>query len=170
MSIRPVTDEAVKRILSGKYNFILINFANPDMLGHTGDFEATVKSLETMDKMVKLVIDSVIKMGGDFIVTSDHGNCDQMVDEITGDPNTMHTVNPVPFIVGKDETSFKILDNPDKLGTGQGAKVRGILADVGVTVLNMLGLEATEDMTGINLIPLIEGPSGSNGDQNHRTE
>jgi 2,3-bisphosphoglycerate-independent phosphoglycerate mutase len=170
MSIKPVAEESVKRIMSGKYDFILINFANPDMLGHTGNFDATVKSLETMDKMVKLIIDAVIKMGGDFIVTSDHGNCDKMIDEVTGDPNTMHTLNPVPFIVGKDETMFKVLDNPDKIGTGQGAKVRGILADVGVTILNMLGLESTEDMTGINLIPLIEGPNGSNGQQDHCTE
>lgn len=170
MSIKPVTEEAVKAIKSKKYDFILINFANPDMLGHTGNFEATVESLETMDGMVKKVMDAVIESNADFIVTSDHGNCDQMVDEITGDPNTMHSLSPVPFIVGKNETSFKILDNPDKIGTGQDSNVRGILADVGVTILKMLDLEATDDMTGINLIPLIEGPNGLDEEKNHRSE
>ncbi|MFH1547356.1 MAG: 2,3-bisphosphoglycerate-independent phosphoglycerate mutase, partial [bacterium] len=155
MSIEPVTKEAIKRIESEGDDFVLINFANPDMLGHTGDYDATVKSLEIMDKMTGMVIDAAVKSGYDFIVVSDHGNCDEMIEEITGDPNTMHSLSPVPFIVGQNVEKFQLLENAVKIGTGGGSEVRGILADSGVTVLAMLGLEPTEDMTGINLVSII---------------
>lgn len=167
MSIETVTNEAVKQISGGKSDFILINFVNPDMLGHTGNFEATVKSLEIMDRMLKRVIDETVKVGGGFIVTSDHGNCDEMIEEISGNPNTRHSLSPVPFIICKGPSSFKILEKPNRVGTGQGSQIKGILADVGVTALALLGLKPTDDMTGIDLLPLIEGPNSLEGDNNN---
>ncbi len=156
MSIKEVTEGLIKRIKTQKDDFILINYANPDMLGHTGDIDATVKSLEIVDSYTKKLIDAILKVKGDFMIVSDHGNCDKMIEEVTGEPDTKHTMSPVPFMIGKDLDSFKVLDNPEKLCTGDGAVVRGILADVGVTVLKMLNLESTEDMTGIDLAPMIK--------------
>jgi 2,3-bisphosphoglycerate-independent phosphoglycerate mutase len=162
MSIVALTKDSVKQIESDKYDFILINFVNPDMLGHTGNFDATIKSLEIMDEMTGHIIDACISANYDFIITSDHGNCDEMIEEITGEPNTMHSMNPVPFIVGQNLKSFEIQKDSEKIGTGANSVVRGqwsvargILADVGVTVLNMMGLKSTEDMTGVNLIPIV---------------
>ncbi len=136
MSAIEVTDKAVKAIESRKYNTIILNYANPDMVGHTGNLEATIKAIETIDTCVGRVVEALEKVNGIVLITADHGNSEQMIDYTTGEPHTAHTTNPVPLIlVGKD------------------AKLKeGRLADLAPTMLDILGIEKPEEMTGESLI------------------
>lgn len=120
------------------YNVMIINFANPDMVGHTGDIDAAIKAVETVDKCLGELINYIIRIGGVALVTADHGNCEQMVNDTTNDKMTAHTTNKVPFIV---------VDNTKKI------KLRnGILADVAPTMLEIMGMEKPVEMTGQSLI------------------
>ncbi len=136
MSARPVCDKAVERILSGKYDMIILNFANCDMVGHTGIFDAAVKAVETVDECVGRVVDATRQMGGVALITADHGNADKMADA-DGTPFTAHTTNPVPFCV---------VGHPCRLREG------GRLADISPTMLTLLGLEQPAEMDGESLI------------------
>ena len=137
MSAYLVADECVKRIESGKYDVIILNFANCDMVGHTGVFEAAVKAVEAVDACAGKVIDAVLAAGGKVLLTADHGNADQMY-EPDGAPFTAHTTNPVPFLVA---------------GAGD-VKLRqgGVLADIAPTMLKLMGLSQPEEMTGKSII------------------
>ena len=137
MSALEVTEEALSRLASDKYDVIILNFANCDMVGHTGVFDAAVKAVETVDACMKRVIEEVLRRDGIALVTADHGNADQMVDPDNGDAFTAHTTFPVPFVVvGKDV----------KLREG------GCLADIAPTMLTLLGLPQPSEMTGKSLI------------------
>ena len=136
MSAVEVTDEVVARIESGNYDVVILNFANCDMVGHTGFFDAAVKAVETVDTCVGRVADAVAKMEGMMIITADHGNADCMVAE-DGTPFTAHTTNPVPLCV---------VGYPCELRDG------GRLADIAPTMLKMLGLEQPAEMDGVSLI------------------
>ena len=137
MSAYPVTEEVLKRIESDKYDCIIMNYANCDMVGHTGVFDAAVKAVETVDECVGRVVDAVLKKGGILCITADHGNADQMIDPLTKEIFTAHTTNPVPFIVvGKDV----------KLRTG------GKLADIAPTMLDLMNMEKPAEMDGESLI------------------
>jgi len=136
MSAYEVTDNVVERIESGKYDVIVLNFANCDMVGHTGVFEAAVAAVEAVDTCVGRVVDAVAKMGGATLITADHGNADHMRDE-KGEPFTAHTTNPVPFCV---------VGYPCELREG------GVLADIAPTMLKILGLPQPEEMTGESII------------------
>jgi 2,3-bisphosphoglycerate-independent phosphoglycerate mutase len=140
MSAFEVTEEALKRIRSGAYDLIVLNYANPDMVGHTGIFEAAVQAVSAVDECVGRVVDEVLKQGGVVLLTADHGNAEKMIDEETGQPHTAHTTNRVPF-------SFVIED-------GQRHVLRrdGILADVAPTALQLLGISQPQAMTGKTLI------------------
>jgi 2,3-bisphosphoglycerate-independent phosphoglycerate mutase len=119
-------------------DFILINFANPDMVGHTGVLDAAIKAVEVVDDCAGRVVEAVNKKGGVAIVTSDHGNCERMIDEATGEPHTYHTTQPVPlFIIGEGDRRLR----PD-----------GILADVAPTILELMGIPKSPEMTGQSLI------------------
>lgn len=136
MSAYEVTDKLVPAIKSGKYDMIILNFANCDMVGHTGIFEAAVKAVEAVDTCVGKVVDAILEMGGTALITADHGNADKMVDD-DGEPFTAHTTNPVPFcVVGYD----------CELREG------GRLADIAPTMLQIMGLEQPEEMDGTSLI------------------
>ncbi len=136
MSAPEVTEKCVEAINSGKYDVIILNFANCDMVGHTGVFDAAVAAVEAVDNGVKAVTDAVAKMGGISIITADHGNADRMYD-LDDSPFTAHTTNPVPLcVVGMD----------CKLRQG------GCLADIAPTMLEILGLEQPDEMTGKSLI------------------
>ncbi|WP_029915502.1 2,3-bisphosphoglycerate-independent phosphoglycerate mutase [Pelobacter seleniigenes] len=138
MSALEVTDEVVRRIETETYQLIILNFANCDMVGHTGVLAAAVKAVETVDSCLGRVVDAVLKVGGKLLVTADHGNCEQMLGA-NGQPHTAHTSNLVPFI----------LIDPEH----QNAAVRdGILADLAPTILQLLGLEQPAAMTGKSLI------------------
>lgn len=140
MSAEGVFEAAKAAILSKKYGMLVVNFANPDMVGHTGSIKAVVKACEIVDAYVGGLIDALNQVGGSAIVTADHGNSDQMVDTNTKGPHTSHTLNPVEVVVVDDR--FK----DHKL------KPTGKLADIAPTILCMMGLEQPEAMTGDNLI------------------
>lgn len=135
MSAEQITEQAIKVIESDKYDFIAINFANCDMVGHSGDKQAVIKATEVVDKCVKQVVDAILKKGGQGIITADHGNADIMMYE-DGTPNTAHTTSIVPFILFDDEQPKKQL------------RESGSLADIAPTILKMLNLEQPKEMTG----------------------
>lgn len=140
MSAHEVTEKLVDVIKKQTYDVIICNYANPDMVGHTGNFNATVIAIETVDKCLGQVIDELKKVGGEMVIIADHGNAEKMTDESTHQCHTAHTINPVPFIY-----------------VGRNAKVTknfGKLIDVAPTLLYLLGIEAPSDMTGESLIDL----------------
>lgn len=137
MSAYEVTDAIVKEMEKGETDFVCLNFANADMVGHTGVFSAAIEAVETVDTCVKRVVESGINNGYCFLITADHGNADKMINE-DGTPNTAHTTNPVPlFYVSKDPIK--------KLHDGR-------LADLAPTILHLMGISVPEEMTGRNLI------------------
>jgi 2,3-bisphosphoglycerate-independent phosphoglycerate mutase len=137
MSAREATDAFVRHWNDDEPAFAIINFANPDMVGHTGVIEAAVKAVETVDECLARVVEAVRGTGGACVITADHGNCDHMLED-DGSVNTAHSLNPVPLIVTADGTA---VDGRD-----------GILADVAPTVLALLGIEQPEQMTGRSLL------------------
>ena len=139
MSAYPVTDALVESILSRKYDLIIINFANCDMVGHTGMISAAVKAVEAVDSCVGRALKALLEADGQMIVCADHGNSDQMVDYKTGEPFTAHTTNPVPFI----------LVNCKK---AKGIHKGGRLCDLSPTLLDMMGIEQPKEMTGRSLL------------------
>ncbi|MDB5294082.1 MAG: pgm [Phycisphaerales bacterium] len=140
MSAYGIADETVRRIDSGRYGLVVVNFANADMVGHTGVLEAAVKACEHVDACVGKILEAVTRQGGSAIVTADHGNAEQMIDPATGGPHTAHTTNPVELVVMDDRMKGK------KLNQG------GRLADVAPTLLHLLGLDRPAEMTGRSLI------------------
>ncbi len=140
MSALGVTDEAVRRIQSGEYDVVIMNYANADMVGHTGNIEAAIKAVETVDAGVGRVVEAALAQGGAVLITADHGNAEQMIEYDTGKPLTSHTTNPVPFY-------FVVPQWP-------GAQLRsdGILADVAPTMLQLLNIPKPAAMTGRTLI------------------
>ena len=139
MSAYEVTDELIKRLEEDKYDMIILNYANPDMVGHTGVVEAAIKAVETVDTCLGKVVDKVLQKQGTVFITADHGNAETMMDESTGKPYTAHTTKPVPFVWVANEI------NGRHLNTGK-------LADIAPTMLEVMGLEVPEEMTGESLI------------------
>ncbi len=140
MSAFEVTDKVVEAIKSEKYNMIILNYANPDMVGHTGSLEAAIKALEALDGCIKRVCDAIEEVGGTLLITADHGNSEQMIDYETGEPHTAHTTNPVPLaIVGLKNKKLK----------------EGRLADLAPTMLDIMELEKPKEMTGESLLENI---------------
>lgn len=138
MSAYEVTDAVIEAIESKKYNVIIMNYANPDMVGHTGNLNAAIKAIEAVDTCLGRVVEKVLSQQGVVIITADHGNADQMIDYDTGEPVTAHTTNPGPFII---------------IGYGENIKLRpGRLADITPTMLAIMGLPKPGEMTGESLI------------------
>lgn len=137
MSAYEVTDKVIEAISRDHYDCIILNYANPDMVGHTGNLEAAVKALETIDECVGKVVSLIEEKQGVLLITADHGNAEQMIDYKTGEPHTAHTTNPVPLIlVGMPDAILK----------------EGKLADLAPTMLDIMGLEKPEEMTGESII------------------
>ena len=137
MSAYEVTEKVLEQIENEKYNAIILNFANPDMVGHTGSLDAAIKAVEAIDECVGKIVKAVEKVNGVLLITADHGNAEQMIDYKTGEPHTAHTTNPVPLIlVGMEDIKLK----------------EGKLADLAPTMLDIMGLEKPEEMTGESLI------------------
>lgn len=140
MSAAGITDEVIRRIDSGEYDLLVVNFANGDMVGHTGVLPAAIQAVECVDACVGRILDALKRHGGSAIVTADHGNCEQMIDPATGGPHTAHTTYDVPLIVADDRYKGRKLDT------------NGRLADVAPTLLQLMGIEKPADMTGKSLI------------------
>ncbi len=138
MSAPEITDVLTSAITAGEHDFILCNYANGDMVGHTGSIPATLKACETVDRCLARVVEAAEASGARLLVTADHGNCEMMIDPETGGPHTAHTTNPVPFL---------IVDG----GAAHGLREGGALCDVGPTILGLLGLEQPREMTGRDL-------------------
>ena len=139
MSAIEVTDRVLDELDTGKYDVMVLNFANCDMVGHTGVFDAASKAVKTVDSSVKRVVDKILELGGVAIITADHGNADKMIDA-DGSPFTAHTTNKVPFIVvGEEFKGKKLYDD-------------GKLCDIAPTLLTMMGIPVPEEMTGKSLI------------------
>jgi 2,3-bisphosphoglycerate-independent phosphoglycerate mutase len=138
MSAPELTDKAVEAINSGKYDLIVLNFANPDMVGHTGSLPAAIKAVETVDTGLGRIADAIAKAGGALLVTADHGNCELMRDPETGGPHTAHTTNPVPIVL---------------TGAGNsGLTAEGRLADIAPTLLELMDLPKPAEMNGTSLL------------------
>jgi len=137
MSAPELTAKAVEAIGSGKYDLIVLNFANPDMVGHTGSLPAAIKAVETVDGSLGAIADAIGKAGGALLVTADHGNCEMMRDPETGGPHTAHTTNVVPVLL---------------VGAGGAGLAEGRLADVAPTLLELMGLTQPAEMTGHSLL------------------
>jgi 2,3-bisphosphoglycerate-independent phosphoglycerate mutase len=140
MSAPELTDRAVAAIGSGKFDLIILNFANPDMVGHTGSLAAAIEAVETVDAALGRIADSIADQGGALLVTADHGNCELMRDPATGGPHTAHTTNPVPVM----------LVGASGLPPGEGLR-DGRLADIAPTLLALMGIEQPAEMTGAPL-------------------
>jgi len=139
MSAFGVTDALVENILAKKFDLIVVNYANCDMVGHTGVIPAAVAAVEAVDKCIGMATDALLSVGGQMFLCADHGNSDKMIDDVTGTPFTAHTTNPVPFV----------LINCDK---AKGLAEGGRLSDIAPTLLEMLGMEQPKEMTGRSLI------------------
>ena len=139
MSAVEVTDGLIKALESKEYDLIIVNYANPDMVGHTGILEAAEKAVETVDTCIGRVMDTLLKVNAQMFICADHGNSDQMVDYETGEAFTAHTTNPVPFI---------LVNYTDGIGLKDGGK----LADIAPTLLEMMGLPKPAEMTGESLL------------------
>ena len=139
MSAYEVTDKAIEQLSTGEYDVMILNFANCDMVGHTGVLEAAEKAVAAVDECVDRVLKKILEMGGGALLTADHGNADKMIAE-DGSPFTAHTTNPVPVVLVCD--AFK------------GAKLRsgGVLADLAPTLLDVMGIAVPAEMTGKTLI------------------
>ena len=139
MSSTEVTDHLVGAIESGEYDLIIVNYANPDMVGHTGDLQAAMAACAAVDTGLGQVIAALDQQRGAMIICADHGNCETMMNPKTGEPHTAHTTNPVPVVL---------------IGGPKAAKLRsgGRLADLAPTVLELMGLEKPTEMTGETLI------------------
>ncbi|WP_315079482.1 2,3-bisphosphoglycerate-independent phosphoglycerate mutase [uncultured Clostridium sp.] len=139
MSAYEVTDELLNRLDSDKYDMVILNFANPDMVGHTGVIPAAVKAIESVDECLGKIADKILEKDGCLFITADHGNAETMIDFSTGNPFTAHTIDPVPFVWVANNTEGKTIKD-------------GKLADIAPTMLNQLGLEVPAEMTGENLV------------------
>jgi 2,3-bisphosphoglycerate-independent phosphoglycerate mutase len=145
MSAFEITDRLVEAIEAERFDVVVVNFANADMVGHSGIIPAAVKAVEAVDRCLGRLAEAVIGAGGTLLVTADHGNAEQMVDPITGEPHTAHTTNPVPLI---------LVNPPDWVG----GVTHGKLCDVAPTLLELLGLEQPACMTGKSLLVARSGP------------
>ena len=139
MSAYEVCDKLCAAIKSEKYDVIIINFANPDMVGHTGVEAAAIKAVETVDECVGKAVDALLSVNGTMFICADHGNCEQLVDYETGAPFTAHTTNPVPFILVNADPAYKLREG-------------GCLADIAPTLIELMGLEQPKEMTGKSLL------------------
>ncbi|MFZ6035912.1 MAG: 2,3-bisphosphoglycerate-independent phosphoglycerate mutase [Patescibacteria group bacterium] len=153
MSAEEVTDKFLEQLATDTYDFIVINYANPDMVGHTGNYKATYKAITVVDTLLRRVVDAVLAKDGIIFITADHGNAEQMINPQTGQMDKEHTVNPVPFFAianqWKGHPLYKDLIQDHDLSMLQPT---GILSDVPVTILTYMGIKPPEEMTGNNLL------------------
>jgi 2,3-bisphosphoglycerate-independent phosphoglycerate mutase len=138
MSAVPVTDGVVEALEPGGPTFILVNYANPDMVGHTGKLKPAVSAMETVDTCIGRIATAAAAADATLFITADHGNCEVMIDPVTGQPHTAHTMNPVPFIVVGGQPVHKLRSG-------------GRLADVAPTILAEMGIAAPPEMDGVSL-------------------
>ncbi|MEE0627745.1 MAG: alkaline phosphatase family protein, partial [Lachnospiraceae bacterium] len=139
MSAYEVCDKLVDAIKSETYDVIIINFANPDMVGHTGVENAAIKAIEAVDECVGKTVEAIKEVNGQMFICADHGNAEQLIDGETGEPFTAHTTNPVPFILVNADPAYKLREG-------------GCLADIAPTLIELMGMKQPKEMTGKSLL------------------
>mgnify|MGYP000933870373 CR=1 FL=1 len=139
MSAYEVTDKVCEALENNKYDVVILNFANTDMVGHTGSLQAAIKAVEAVDECVGKIVKIIEEKQGNLLITADHGNAEQMIDYKTGEPHTAHTTNPVPIILVTANKEYKLKEN-------------GKLADLAPTMLDLMGIKQPEEMTGESLL------------------
>ena len=139
MSAYEVTDKVCEALENDKYDVVILNFANTDMVGHTGSLQAAIKAVEAVDECVGKIVKIIEEKKGNLLITADHGNAEQMIDYKTGEPHTAHTTNPVPIILVTDNKEYKLKEN-------------GKLADLAPTMLDLMGINKPQEMTGESLL------------------
>jgi 2,3-bisphosphoglycerate-independent phosphoglycerate mutase len=145
MSAAGIAEAVVKATNDGTFDVIIVNFANADMVGHSGKIEPTIRAVETVDACLGEIEKAVRAKGGAMLITADHGNAEMMVDPVSGGPHTAHTTNPVPFIViAEDARQYSLKPN-------------GSLRDISPTLLGMLGITEPKEMTGVDLRKALKG-------------
>lgn len=153
MSAKEITETVVKAAGNGKYDFILINYANPDMVGHTGNEEATIKAVEVIDHNLSVLVPAILQAGGAILITADHGNAEELKKSTTGEMDTEHSTNPVPLW-------YITPDNHRKKAPGESEReqneVRGLLSDVAPTVLEIMGIPQPAEMNGTSLLSTLK--------------
>ena len=152
MSAGEITVKVISALKESKYDFILINYANADIVGHTGNESATIRAAEIVDTCLGKLIPAVLMEGGCLLITADHGNAEELKNNLTGETNTEHSINPVPlwFVTAENHRKDPASYVPEEV------KVEGLLSDVAPTVLEFLGLEKSKEMTGESLLPLLK--------------
>jgi 2,3-bisphosphoglycerate-independent phosphoglycerate mutase len=153
MSAPQITEKVVEAIQSGKYDFILINYANADMVGHTGNETACISAVQSVDKSLSILIPEALKVGGCLLITADHGNAEELKNFHTGEIDTEHSSNPVPlWLVTKENHHPK---SPESIVSSRN-EVKGLLSDIAPTVLDLMKIKKPADMTGESLLPLLK--------------
>lgn len=152
MKAGEITEKVIAAVKENKYNFILMNYANADIIAHTGLEDATIKAAETIDACLAKLIPVILMEGGCLLITADHGNAEELKNNLTGEANTEHSTNPVPvwFITSENHKSAPTNYAPEEMQVG------GLLSDIAPTVLELLGLEKSKEMTGESLLPLLK--------------
>ena len=148
MSAKEITDKLIEKVGENKYDFILVNYANPDMVGHTGDLSASVRAVEEIDVQLSRLIPAVLSAGGCLLITADHGNVEEMINLKNGEKDTEHSQNPVPlwFVTPENHRERK----------GEDILLAGMLSDVAPTILDILGVEKPKEMTGQSLLDKLK--------------
>lgn len=155
MSAEEITDYAIREIDSGKFNFLLINYANPDMVGHTGNLEASIKAIEFVDKCLGRLYKSALENSFTLFITADHGNADEIINPKTGEKMTEHSTNPVPFMVISAQSRLdreKLLENNSNDNDNGYSATNGMLCDIAPTILKIMGIKKPDEMTGQSLL------------------
>ncbi len=155
MSVFEIAKKSEEALSTHKYQFIIINFANPDMVGHTGNFDAAVKSIEATDKAIKILFDSVIKNSYCMLITADHGNVEEMYTAETGQISKDHTTNPVPIILISHANKKNTPSNQNQIDQFLNSQPIGVLADIAPTILDLLNIKKPTEMTGYSLTNVL---------------
>jgi len=155
MSAEELTDKLVDKISTTEINFFVANFANPDMVGHTGNLPAAIAAIETIDKNLKRIMDASLLADAILMITADHGNAEQMINTKTGDIDKDHTTNPVPFLLVGNEFKLPLVQEKGYASLASQVPV-GVIGDIAPTILELLGIDKPKEMTGISLFKAIK--------------
>lgn len=152
MSAQKITDHVIGSLSTNKYDFILMNYANADIVGHTGKLAATIKAVEKVDNCLSMLIPAVLQKNGCLLITADHGNAEELINSLTGENDTEHSINPVPlwFVAPNNHSEKPIKENPNS------SEAKGLLSDVAPTILSLMNLPRSSEMTGESLLPLLK--------------
>jgi 2,3-bisphosphoglycerate-independent phosphoglycerate mutase len=151
MKAQELTEKTIEAINKEAYDFILINYANTDIVGHTGNEEATIKAAEAVDEFLGKLITAALLKKGCLLITADHGNAEEMLDNFTGEKKTEHTTNPVPLWLVTPENHQKRIPSEN-----EGVRIVGLLSDVAPTILDLFQIDKPEEMSGESLLPILK--------------